>query len=160
AVTSYAYDVQDHLVGVTDAEGSVTTFTYSDRDLLTEEVSPVSGTTTHGYDEHGELVSTTDARAITVTRTLDAADRVTFVDYPDDALDTTYSYDAAPAACGGTSFPVGRLGSITRNGTAVEHCYDRFGRVTLDGELVYAWDGNGNRIGIAYPGGVSAVYGF
>jgi YD repeat-containing protein len=159
-VTTYAYDVQDHLTGVTDAEGNTTTYTYSDRDLLTQEASPVSGTTTHTYDEHGELDTTQDARGITVDRTVDALDRVTFVDYPDNALDTTYIYDTAPVACGGTSFPVGRLGSITRNGTSIDHCYDRFGRQTLDGELVYAWDANGNRTGIAYPGGVSATYGF
>jgi hypothetical protein len=103
---------------------------------------------------------TTDARGITVDRTVDALDRVTFVDYPDNALDTTYTYDTAPVACGGTSFPVGRLGSILRNGASIDHCYDRFGRQTLDGELIYAWDDNGNRTGVAYPGGVSATYGF
>jgi RHS repeat-associated protein len=160
AVTSYSYDVQDHLVGVTDAEGNTTSYAYSDRDLLTQEVSPASGTTTHAHDEHGELVTTTDARGITVTRTVDALDRATFVDYPDDTLDTLYSYDAAPASCSGTSFPAGRLGAITRNGEAVEYCYDRFGRTTKDGELVYTWDANGNRTGIGYPGGVSATYGF
>lgn len=39
------------------------------------------------------------------------------------------------SVCAGESFPVGRLASITRNGEAVEYCYDRFGRTTLDGEL-------------------------
>ncbi|HSL81228.1 MAG TPA: hypothetical protein VLF66_00545, partial [Thermoanaerobaculia bacterium] len=158
ATTSYSYTAQDHLASVTDAEGNVTTYTYSDRDLLTEEVSPVSGTTVHGYSDSGELVATTDARGITVTRTLDALDRVTFVDYPDDTLDTTYAYDSQPAACAGASFPVGRLASITRNGEAVEYCHDRFGRTTRDGELTYSWDANGNRTGIGYPGGVVATY--
>ncbi|MGD2071848.1 MAG: RHS domain-containing protein, partial [Gemmatimonadota bacterium] len=160
AVTEYEYDVQDHLIQVTDAEGNVTTSTYSDRDLLTEEVSPVSGTTSHGYDEHGELTETTDARGITVTRTIDALDRVTFVDYPDDSLDITSTYDTQPTACGGTSVPVGRLGSIERDGQSVDYCYDRFGRVTRDGELTYAYDANGNRTTIGYPGGVSATYGY
>ena len=32
AVTSYGYDFQDHMTQVTDAEGNVTTYTYSDRD--------------------------------------------------------------------------------------------------------------------------------
>ena len=40
-VTSYGYDVQDHLTQVTDAEGNATTYEYSDRDLLTEQISPV-----------------------------------------------------------------------------------------------------------------------
>jgi RHS repeat-associated protein len=158
ATTSYAWDVGDHLTSVTDAEGNTTTYTYSDRDLLTQEVSPVSGTTIHGWNDHGELVQTTDARGVTVTRTVDAVDRVTFVDYPDDALDTTYTYDAEPVVCAGASFPVGRLAAITRNGQSVEYCTDRFGRTTRDGELTYTWDDNGNRTGIGYPGGVAATY--
>ena len=40
-MTTYGYDVQDHLVGLTDAEGNTTTYTYSDRGLATEEISPV-----------------------------------------------------------------------------------------------------------------------
>jgi hypothetical protein len=43
----------------------------------------------------------TDARSVTVVRTYDAADRVTLVDYPDSALDTSYTYDdpGVPFAC-------------------------------------------------------------
>ena len=68
AVTSYGYDVQDHLASVLDAEGNETTYTTGDRDLLTDEVSPVSGTTTHAYNEHGELITTTDARGVVTQR--------------------------------------------------------------------------------------------
>jgi len=176
-VTSYAYDVQDHLVGVTDAEGNITTYTYSDRDLLTHELvdafvdplatcnpapacDPGCGCTAHTYDEHGALDATLDARGVLVDRTVDALDRVTSVDYPGTALDVLYSYDTEPAVCAGSSFEVGRLGSITRNGQAVELCYDRFGRLTRDGALVYGYDKNGNRSTIAYPGGVNATYGY
>jgi RHS repeat-associated protein len=153
AVTSYTYDVQDHLTGVTDAEANATTYTYSDRDLMTQEVSPVSGTSTSSYNEHGELVSQTDARGITVTRTVDALDRVTLADYPDNTLDTTYTYDD-PAV----SFSKGRLTKIARSGSQVAYAYDRFGRVTQDGALSYQYDKNGNRTQITYPGGVSAIY--
>ena len=187
AVTSYDYDVQDHLTQVTDAEGNVSTYTYSDRDLLTEEISPVgdqsakinfiqakgpspaprdqpvataaatlAATTAYEYDPHGELIQTTDPRGVIVTRIVDALDRVTRVEYPGTALDVDYDYDIQPAACGGTSFPLGRLGSITRDGQAVELCYDRFGRTTRDGELTYGYDDNGNRSTIGYPGSVQA----
>ncbi|MGD2115203.1 MAG: RHS repeat-associated core domain-containing protein, partial [Acidobacteriota bacterium] len=155
---------------------NVTTYTYSDRDLLTHELSdafvdpaatcnpppacdPGCGCTAHAYDEHGELVSTTDARGLTITRTLDALDRVTFVDFPEDSLDVTSTYDTQPTACGGTSVPVGRLGSIERDGQAVDFCHDRFGRLTRDGELTYQYDDNGNPTAIGYPGGVSASFG-
>lgn len=154
-VTSYGYDVQDHLVSVTDGEGNVTEYDYSDRDLMTEERSPVSGVTTHSYDEHASLVSTLDARSITVTQTYDAADRLTLVDLPDPTLDITYTYDD-PAV----PFSKGRLTSIARNGASVDYTYDRFGRMTQDGELTYGYDANGNRTTIGYPGGVTATYGF
>ena len=97
---------------------------------------------------------------MTVTRTVDAADRTTGVDYPDPALDTTYAYDTAPTVCAGASFPLGRLGSITRDGESVDFCYDRFGRQTRDGELTTAYDANGNPAALGYPGGVSAAYGY
>jgi RHS repeat-associated protein len=153
AVTSYTYDIQDHLTAVTDAEGNTTTYTYSDRDLMTQEVSPVSGTTAHAYNEHGEMVSELDGRGITTSRTVDALDRVTLIDYPDNALDTTYTYDD-PAV----PFSKGRLTKIARSGSEVAYAYDRFGRVTRDGELTYGYDENGNRAEIGYPGGVTARF--
>ncbi|NJL27268.1 MAG: RHS repeat-associated core domain-containing protein, partial [Thermoanaerobaculia bacterium] len=154
-VTSYGYDVQDHLVSVTDGEGNTTTYEHSDRDLLTEETSPVSGLTSYTYDSHGSLTSITDARAVTMSRSYDAADRVTFVDYPDPALDTTYVYDDV-----GVPFSKGRLTAITRNAQTIDYAYDRFGRTTQDGDLGYGYDPNGNRVTLAYPGGVVATYTF
>ena len=160
-VTTYVYDVQDHLTSVVDGEGNPTTYAYSDRDLLTEEISLVSGTTTHTYNEHGELVTSTDARGVTSARTVDALDRVTAVSYPTSSLDVAYSYDTAPASCTSTErFPIGRLAGITRHGETVEYCYDRFGRPTRDGTLLYGYDKNGNRTAIGYPDGVDATYGF
>ncbi len=154
ALTSYEYDVQDHLVAVTDAEGNETTYLYSDRDLMARQVSPVSGTTTSTYGEHGELLSETDARGLTVARTVDALGRLTFLNYLDPALDTTYTYDDPSVP-----FSRGRLTAITRGGHAVTYRYDRFGRTLQDGELVYRWDGNGNRVEVGYPGEVVARYG-
>jgi RHS repeat-associated protein len=155
SVTSYDYDVQDHLTGVTDAEGNTTSYEYSDRDLLTEETSPVSGTTTHLYNPHGELIQTTDARLVTVTRMIDELDRVTFLDFPDPTLDTTYTYDDPLVP-----FSKGRLTGIERDGHTIAYAYDRFGRTTQDGELTYGHDANGNVTTIGYPGDVTATYGF
>lgn len=153
--TSYGYDVQDHLVAITDGEGNTTTYEYSDRDLMTQETSPVAGVTTYTYDDHGSQVSMTDARLVTVTRSYDAADRVTFVDYPDAALDTTHVYDDP-----GVPFSKGRLTAITRGSHTIAYGYDRFGRTTQDGALGYGYDPNGNRVTLTYPGGVVATYTF
>jgi RHS repeat-associated protein len=152
AVTSYGYDVQDHLNRVTDAEGNVTTYVYSDRDLMTSQVSPASGTTAYGYNEHGELTSQIDARGIAVSRTVDALDRATAMTYPTPDLGVAYTYDDAAVP-----FSKGRLTRIARGTSIVDYRYDRFGRLTQDGELTYAYDANGNPTSVVYPGGVEAV---
>ena len=152
AVTGYAYDVQDHLTQVIDAEGTITSYQYSDRDLLTTETSEVSGQKTFVYNEHGELTTETDARLITTNRTVDALDRVTLVDYPDDIIDITYTYDDSLVP-----FAIGRLTAIGRNGTSVDYQYDRFGRLIQDGALTFGYDKNGNRSTIGYPSGVSTA---
>jgi RHS repeat-associated protein len=152
ATTSYAYDVQDHPVQVTDATGTVSRYTVSDRGLLTQELSEVAGTMSYTYNEHGRQVSRTDGRGVTVNLTVDPLDRTTFVDYPDNSLDVTQVYDGPGANA------IDHLTSVRRNGQNVDFAYDRFGRVVQDGGLTYSYDKNGNRLGIGYPGGVSATY--
>jgi RHS repeat-associated protein len=151
ATTSHTYDVQDHVASVTDAENNVTALVTSDRDLLTSQISPVSGTSTYQYNDHGMIVAATDARGITANRIVDAADRVTAITYPDASLNTSYVYDTG-------SFGKGRLASSTRGGQAISYTYDRFGRTTGDGALSYAYDKNGNATQIGYPGGLTANY--
>ncbi len=153
AITRYTYDVQDHLKTVTDAEGNESSYTYSDRDLMTQEVSSASGTSNSSYNEHRELVGQTDAPGVFTSRTVDAANRVTLVDYPGNPLDTTYAYGTNPA-----QFNVGRLTSISRNSQSIDYGYDRFGRVLQDGTLSYEYDKNSNKTRITYPGGISAIY--
>ena len=155
AVTSYAYDVQDHLVLLTDPNGTATTWVFSDRDLLTRETSETTGITSYLYNEHGQLAGSTDARNVAVARTVDAIDRVTFIDYPENQLDTTYTYGDP-----GIPFSKRRLTAITRDGQEIVYKYDRFGRVVQDGGLLYAWDRNDNLLTVAYPGGVTASYAY
>ncbi|HEY6321379.1 MAG TPA: RHS repeat-associated core domain-containing protein, partial [Thermoanaerobaculia bacterium] len=135
-----------------------------DRDLLTAQTSPVTDVTTYAYNAHGALVQQTDARGVVTTRQLDPADRPTQVTYSGDpTLTTTYAYDTTTAT--GTS-PIGRLSSITKGSGAsasvIDYTYDLFGRTLQDGVqgtgLGYAYDANGNRTSIAYPGNVTACY--
>lgn len=155
AVTTYDYDVQDHLISLTDAEGNVNTYDYSDRGLMTEEASPASGTTQSAYNAHGELVNRIDAKGTSVIRTVDALDRVTFEDYPDPALDTTFVYDDPAVA-----FSLGQLTRVSRNISTRTYEYDRFGRTARDGDLRYTFDENGNVVEIEAFGalGADAVY--
>ncbi len=145
------------LTSVVDPEGNITTYQYSDRDLLTRQDwldgSSVEAVTTYRYNDHGEQTSETDARNVTVIRVVDAADRVTKADYPGTALDVDYVY--------GTVLPdIGRLQSVTRNGLAVSYDYDVFGRTTQDGDLAFTLDKNSNVLTITYPGAVTATYGY
>jgi RHS repeat-associated protein len=175
SATSYDYDVQDHLTSVTDAEGNRTAYVYSDRDRMTSEASEFlatgppcgafpdcsqagCGCSTYSYDEHGELLSTTDPRGVTATRTVDAADRVTGVDYADDSLDVTYTYgDQEPSPPPDSQ---GRLIAIARDGEQIDYGYDHFGRLTRDGALTSTYDENGNRLTMGYPFGVTATYAY
>jgi RHS repeat-associated protein len=158
-VTQYEYDVQDHLKKVTDGEGNITTYETGDRDLMTKETSPVfSGATpfrTFVYNAHGALVTETDPRGIVTSRTVDDLDRVTLIDYADNTLDTSFTYDGLA-----NLFQKGRLVSINRGAGAsvVSYGYDRFGRMLQDGALAYEYDKNGNRTKITIPGGVVADY--
>ncbi len=54
-------------------------------------------------------------------------------------------------------FSAGRLTAISRNGHSIDYAYDRFGRTIQDGTLAYAYDTNGNRTAVTYPGGVTAT---
>ncbi|HSM51012.1 MAG TPA: RHS repeat-associated core domain-containing protein, partial [Thermoanaerobaculia bacterium] len=153
--TSYSYDVQDHLVRVIDGEGTETLYEYSDRDLLTAEESEVSGLTTYVYNDHGELVEETDARLVTVARTVDAADRVTLVEYPDPGLDVGYTYGTSA-----TGWQKGRLLAIARGASTIDFTYNPFGEALTEGDLAYNYDKNGNRTMITYPGGLVATYAY
>ncbi len=151
AITQYEYDVQDHLTRITDANANVTTATTSDRGLMTAQSSPVAASSTYAYNPHGQMTQETDARPVTVTRTVDGADRVTLIQYPDPALQTTFTYGTSP-----TSFNVGRLISVARPNSVINYAYDRFGRITQDGAMSYQLDANGNRTTLTYPLGVQA----
>ncbi len=158
ATTTYAYDVQDHLSSLTDAEGNQTTYTTSDRDLLTQEVSPAAGTMTYTYDEHSQLLTKTDGRGILAERALDAAGRVeeeVFDAGGSDPVTTTYTYGSTPS-----QFDVGRLIDVTgaSAGVTITLAYDRFGKLIQDGELFYEYDDNGYRTEILYPSGLTAIY--
>ena len=57
-------------------------------------------------------------------------------------------------------FSSGRLTAVRRGSESLDFRYDRFGRLTRDGNLTYGYDKNDRRRTIGYPGGVSATYGF
>ena len=101
AVTSYTYDVQGNLTGVTQNGGAQTrSFGYDSLGRLSTAANPESGTTCYGllsgatcvgsisgvavgYDGNGNLLNRTDGRGIVTTMTYDALNRLTGKTYSD-----------------------------------------------------------------------------
>jgi RHS repeat-associated protein len=166
-VTSYAYDVMDNLVSVTDPNVNVTTYRYDDFRRMQRQTSPVSGVTTHSYDPAGNLTSSTDARGATSTRTYDAANRPLSTTWMLAAAPTetvTYAYDDATAG----SYGKGRLATMSDPSGSTSYRYERRGLLRQESRTIlgdsyttaYRYDANGNRSGLTYPSGRSLTYGF
>ena len=104
--TTYTYDVNNHLTGVTQnaqSTGSQQTRTYAYDDLgrMTSEANPESGTTTYTYDSDttcgtykGDLVKKVDAVGNVICYKYDALHRLTstFVSSGSYASSTSYKY--------------------------------------------------------------------
>jgi len=108
--TEYAYDLKNHLTGVTqNAQSSSTqtrTYVYDDLGRMTSETNPESGTTTYTYDTDstcgtakGDLVKKIDAVGNTTCFTYDVLHRVTSTTYSGTYASVTPSryfvYDSA-----------------------------------------------------------------
>jgi RHS repeat-associated protein len=91
-VTQYAYNKFGQLTTLTDANGNVTTNTYSPDGYLLQTDGPMPGSadsTTFAYDGLNRLYSVTDSQGYTVYFTYDNADRLTLVTYPDGTTEQT-----------------------------------------------------------------------
>ena len=166
--TSYAYDVLNNLLSVT--QGSETrTFAYDSLSRLLIASNPESGTVCYGtvsgstctpmYDANGNLLNRTDARGILTTYTYDALNRPSTVAYSDGTPSVAYAYGTS------TGF-YDRLVSVTAGSgsTAVINKvtgYDGLGRITSSEQSVngggtyytfsYAWNRAGALTSETYP---------
>lgn len=168
AQTSYVYDTRDNLRQVTDPDGLNTVYTYDGRNRETGLSSPDTGSHAYAYDATGNRVSDTDARSITKTLTYDPLNRLIALDYPTSSLAVRYHYDEPNGTTGcASSWPVGRLTSMTDSTGSTVYCYDRRGNVIekaqtvgsalLDQKATYTL---GDRLAtLTYPSGGVASYG-
>ncbi|MFK2902306.1 RHS repeat protein, partial [Dyella jejuensis] len=56
--TSYAYDADNNLIRVTDANGNVTQYVYDQANEKIFTIDPTGAVTQHGYDADGHLTTT------------------------------------------------------------------------------------------------------
>lgn len=171
--TSYVYDTRDNLRQVTDPDGLNTVYTYDGLNNLTHLSSPDTGGTptgtgtTYTYDQAGNRTSSTDNRGVTATYSYDALNRLRTVSYPTTTLNVSYDYDQSNATTGCvTSYPIGRLTTMTDGSGSTTYCYDRRGNVLSKKQVTNAVTFNtsytytvGDRLRtITYPSGLQVQY--
>jgi RHS repeat-associated protein len=92
--TSYTYDENDHVTTVTDARAGVTTNTYDDAGLLSQQTNAATKTTAYSYYPDNRVHTVTDPRSNTTTFAYYADGSLTDVTTPEGAH-TSYDFDLA-----------------------------------------------------------------
>jgi YD repeat-containing protein len=154
--TSYAYNTLGSLTGITHPGGLVRSFAYDTRNFLTGETHPETGSITYGRDAIGNLTSKLDGKGTTAFG-YDLLNRLTAIDYPGTADDTTFTYDNADNRLTASSPAASRT-----------FLYDQADRMTSQQITIgtmtkttgYAYDGSDNLTTLTYPTGRVLTYGY
>jgi RHS repeat-associated protein len=158
-MTQYAYDTEDNLTSITDANGHSTSFAYNPRGWVTHTTFPSSLAESYNYDAVGNLLSKTDRKGQTIQYVYDALYRMTQKSYPDSTA-VEYVYDLVGKIQQGSD-PTGVYG----------FAYDNMGRLigttTQDAFLpgqtytnAYTYDAASNRTGLTAPDGSTNTYSY
>ena len=185
---TYAYDTAGRLASLTDGSGGVTTLT-RDADGRVTGIGRANGVSSaYAYDAAGRLTGIKDtgsggatlaqfnytldgngnrtsetSLAGTESYTLDAAQRLTGVTYPDGST-ASYTYDAAgnrlseATPSGTTAYTYNSAGQLTSAGST-GYTYDADGNVVAAGSSAYGYDWN-NELTSATVGGTSSTYAY
>ncbi|MGN6186667.1 MAG: hypothetical protein ACTHQM_23765, partial [Thermoanaerobaculia bacterium] len=163
--TAYVYDSHGNLTQVTDPNGNVTTYSFTDFAEVATQQSPVTGTTTYSYDVTGNLISTTDANLATTTRTYDALGRaLTAVSSRSNRTTETVQWQYDDAAAG--RFGIGHLTLMTDPTGTTNYYYDRMARTRREEKVLdvityattFHYDVDGNVTQVGYPSGLVVDY--
>ncbi len=165
ASTIYEYDVLGNLRYVTDAKGNKTEMRYNTLGQKNYMDDPDMGTWTYTYDANGNLLSQTDAKGKVITFTYDPISRVTLKNYPT-GTDVSYTYDVKPDTSTTTTYPVGRVSSMTDASGTTKYFYDIIGRPTttkktVDGteyKTTAGYDNGGRVKTVQYPDNETITY--
>ncbi len=165
--TNFGYDDANRLTGVTDPDGLATAYTVDNMGRVTQTLSPDTGETDAVYDTAGNRTSQTDANGVIANYGYDLLNRITGIGYPDSSLNIAYHYDEANGTTGcASSYPIGRLTSMTDSSGGTTYCYDRHGNVTSKTQVTtgqtfitqYTWTPANRLASITYPSGALVAY--
>jgi YD repeat-containing protein len=137
---------------VADPLGNTTTYSYDGLDNQIQLDSPDTGITVYEYDDAGNRTAATDARSVRVEYAYDALNRLTLVDYADNSLDVSFTYDAGANG-------KGRLTSMSDAAGTETYGYDARGNLTTVARDIngsnyttsYAYNGADRLVQITYP---------
>ncbi|MBA4386928.1 MAG: hypothetical protein C0404_03040 [Verrucomicrobia bacterium] len=105
--TFYAYNVNDQLTRITDAQNNAKTIQYDGLKRKTSMNDPDRGAMSWEHDQVGNVIETTDAKGQVIRYTFDGVNRVLAEDYLDDGL--PFSFNRSPDVAYFYDMPVTNL---------------------------------------------------
>jgi RHS repeat-associated protein len=171
--TRYTYDAHGNLQSVTDPNGNVTSYVYSDFGVMIRQDSPVTGTTTYEYDAGENLTVSTDANGAKTTRQYDALNRITRAEAVLNGASEVVVWRYDDTATG--RFGMGRIAAMTDPAGSTEYHYERRGLLRMEersftappsttpthaATTKFKYDRDGNRTSITYPSALVVDYTF
>jgi RHS repeat-associated protein len=138
---------------VTDARGSVTSYTYDTMDRLATRTDPLLRPESYVHDSQGNFVLVTDRKGQATQTTVDALDRPTQVLYQDGST-TSYTWDAGNRL---TQLVDSLSGTITR---AYDGLNQLVQETTPQGTVSYGYDAAGRRTSMTASGQAAVSYSY
>lgn len=166
ATTRNEYDANGNLTRFTDANGNASVFVYDALDRQISTTFADGSAASHAYDGNGNLTQQSDPNGSVMTHSYDALNR------------RVRTAVARGAGVGGTTLQtfvydgLSRPTAVTDNNDPADAGDDSIARFTYDslsnslsetqnGQTVAAtFDGVGNRLTLAYPGGATLWFGY
>jgi RHS repeat-associated protein len=150
----YAYDMENRVTQVTDAQNRVTRMRYDALGRLTTQTDALGGTTRFAYDLGDRITQVIDPRGLTTTYRYDGFGLLWSQQSPDTGT-TDHAYDAAGL----------RIATVRNDGSEVRYAYDGAGRLTqasAEGQVqALQYDtcpsGKGRLCGMSSPGASSGL---